>query len=63
MDIQIKTNINFSPFNVIKIRIGGSENLEFKKKEKKCKLPEYYVPKTTAPQDFEIRFDTIYIDI
>ncbi len=55
--LQIRVNINFLPFNVIKISSGEYEEPEVKDKKEKHRLPEYYVPKTTKPINFEIRFD------
>lgn len=54
---QIRVNITFSPFNQVKISSGEFKAPDVPKQKEEQKLPEYDVPKTTKPSDFETRFD------
>lgn len=55
--LRIRVNVTFSPFNEIKISSGEFKAPDVPEPKEEQKLPEYDVPKTTKPSDFETRFD------
>lgn len=53
----IKVNISISPFNQAKFSQPEAETPKVAKEHQKQILPEYDLPRTTQPANFETQFD------